>query len=339
MSKNIPNKSTMKIIKRAFPDKNVTIESENYIRIRTKDGGKCALFSLHPDHIFIDSLSKCDDTSGGDLLTMIDAIAKEMPNVKYIKLLDSSQIKICSKKISLHILKILSTGQSWYNSQGYYSENYKSEKTHNEEIINMDYEKFIDVVYKEHLEKFKYENSIEQNRKLLKLRKEQLSKINKSDNKEQYHFIEEEILEIQDRIINHKKIINRYIQKEEEEINTGIRLFPDVNKTVKDYFSYVLSNMKDDKDCQNKETIEKSIWLSNYIAKIDYLPILKYEGALKKMVVSKRSSKSKSSESESSKSESSKSKSSKSKSSKSNKSNELHKGGKRNRTIKRKKNQ
>ena len=316
-----PDKATMEIVQRVFLDKNVTIEREEYIRIRTKDGGKCALFSLYPDHIYIDSLSKCGSTNGGDLLTMIDTIAKEMPNIKYIELVDASQIKICSTKISLRILKILTTGQSWYNSHGYYSANYDSEKTHNEEIINMNYENFIDIVYKKRLEKFKYENSIEQFRNLLESRKEQLSTISKSDNEERYQFIEQRILEIQDRIINHNKFINSYIQEEEAEINEGMRLFPDVNKTVKDYFNYVLSNIKDDKDCQNKETIEKSMWLSNYIPKIEYLPILQYESKLRKMVIrdesGKGGSKSKKSKSKKSKSKKSiKSKKSKSKRSK-----------------------
>jgi hypothetical protein len=319
-----PDKATMEITQRVFSDKNVTIDSEEYIIITTKDG-RCAIFCLYPDHIYIDSLSKCGSTSGGDLLTMIYTIAKEMPkNIKYIELVDASQIKICSTKISLRTLKILTTGQSWYNSHGYYSENYDSEKTHNEEIINMNYENFIDIVYKKRLEKFKSENSIEQLRNLLESRKEQLSTISKSDNKDRYQFIEQRILEIQDIIVNHNKFINSYIQKEEEEINEGMRLFPDVNKTVKDYFNYVLSNIKDDKDCQNKETIKKSMWLSNYIPKIEYSPILQYESKLRKMVIREESgkggSKSKKSKFKKSKSKRSKSKKSKSKKSKSKRS-------------------
>jgi hypothetical protein len=310
----------MELVQRVFSDKNVKIESEEYIYIRTKDGGKCAIFSLYSDHIYIDSLSKCGSTSGGDLLTMIYTIAKEMPNIKYIELVDASQIKICSTKISLRTLKILTTGQSWYNSHGYYSANNDSEKSHNEEIINMNYENFIDIVYKKRLEKFKYENSIEQLRNLLESRKEQLSTISKSDNKDRYQFIEQRILEIQDIIVNHNKFINSYIQKEEAEINEGMRLFPDVNKTVKDYFNYVLSNIKDDKDCQNKETIEKSMWLSNYIPKIEYSPILQYESTLRKMVIREESGKGGSKSKKSIKSKKSKSKKSKSKKSKSKKS-------------------
>jgi hypothetical protein len=188
----------------------------------------------------------------------------------------------------------------------------------------MNYENFIDIVYKKRLEKFKSENSIEQLRNLLESRKEQLSTISKSDNKDRYQFIEQRILEIQDIIVNHNKFINSYIQKEEEEINEGMRLFPDVNKTVKDYFNYVLSNIKDDKDCQNKETIKKSMWLSNYIPKIEYSPILQYESKLRKMVIREESgkggSKSKKSKFKKSKSKRSKSKKSKSKKSKSKRS-------------------
>jgi hypothetical protein len=77
--------------------------------------------------------------------------------------------------------------------------------------------------------------------------------------------------------------INNYIQEQEAEINRGIRLFPDINKTVKDYFNYVWSDIN--KNISETLTIEKCIWLSKFIDKIEKSQILHYSGyGLKKMV-------------------------------------------------------
>jgi hypothetical protein len=155
---------------------------------------------------------------------MFDTLAERMSNIKYIELTDVSQIKICGKPISLYILKILTTGQSWYNKHGYFSKHHTAEIGHNESIINKPYEEFINTVYKE---------------------------------------------------------------EEEEERNKGIRLFPDTGKTVKDYFNYVLSDIKD-KSC-DPITIEKCTWLSNFIDNIENSEILQYDEKVRKMVIREES--------------------------------------------------
>ena len=160
MSKIIPDEEIMEIVQSVFSPKIITIDLDKYIYIKTEEGNNCVTFSLYPDNIYIDLLEKCGSTSGGDLLTMIDTLAKRMPNIKYIELRDAADITYCKQSIVLYILKILTTGLSWYNLHGYFSEYRDSEISHNEEIINMEYEKFIDIVYRRNLELFPLENSI-----------------------------------------------------------------------------------------------------------------------------------------------------------------------------------
>ena len=193
--------------------------------------------------------------------------------------------------INLTLLKILSIVESWYNSNGYFSEYKDSEISHNEAIINMEYEKFIDIVYKRNLELFPLENSIEVFIKRIKIREKIIDEISnlsrertltvKENESLQYH--QKILLKYQDIINNYETYIdtelNKHIKEQESEIHTGIHLFPDVNKIVKEYFNYVLrditSNIKD-KGCDDKETIEKCIWLSKFIYKIENYKILEY---------------------------------------------------------------
>jgi hypothetical protein len=204
----------------------------------------------------------------------------------------------------------------------------------------MEYEKFIDIVYKRNLELFPLENSIEVFIKKIKLREKIIDKISNLSIERTLSAIENEslqnnqnvLLKYQDIINNYETYIdtelNKHIKEQEAEINTGIRLFPDVNKTVKEYFNYIwrdiTSNIRE-KGCDDKETIEKIIWLSKFIYKIGKSQILQYNGKkLIKMVGPKggsnyKKNKSKKSKSKKNKSKKSKSNKNKSKKSKSNK--------------------
>lgn len=304
MSIIIPDEATIEIIRRVFSPKIITIEDKKHIKIIDLESHNiCGSFVIYPDYIYIKRLDKCGSTSGTELLQMYDTLAQQLPNIKYIELEDRSEIEICKQKINLYILKILTTGQSWYNSKGYFSKNYESERSHNESIINKPYEEFIDTVYKKDLELFTDENSIEEYKKHIERHKKIVSDItNKSKRNTLYKFeesskqnSEQKILEYQDKIDHYDdRLINNYIQEQEAEINIGIRLFPDVNKSVKDYFNYVwrdiTSNIRE-KGC-DEETVEKCKWLSKFINKGENFEILRYLfGSLKKMVIREESGK------------------------------------------------
>ena len=139
----IPDETTIEIIRRVFSGKDINITNETEIHISEK-GEDCALFIIYPDHIYIKRLHKCGTTTGNNLLEKFDILASEMSNITYVILDDDSNIQICGREIKLYTLKILTTGQSWYNSKGYVSDNNYDQKTVNARIINTQYEEFRD---------------------------------------------------------------------------------------------------------------------------------------------------------------------------------------------------
>jgi hypothetical protein len=204
MSKIIPDEEIMEIVQSVFSPKIIKITPYKDIYIQTEDGNDCVTFNLYPDKIYIETLQKCGTTSGTELLKMFDTLAKRMPNIKYIGLQDASDIEICEQSIHLSMLKILTNGLSWYNSHGYFSEYKDSEITHNEAIINMEYEKFIDIVYKRNLELFPLENSIEVFIKKIKLREKIIDEISNLSRERTLTVKENEIIQ------HHQNLLLKY---------------------------------------------------------------------------------------------------------------------------------
>jgi hypothetical protein len=91
-----------------------------------------------PRILKVSSVFKCqgDERKGASLMRLIDRLAESIPFVEYITLMDASNIMICDISISLAQLKILTTGQSWYNHFGYKTKWHDANVAHNEVIIN-----------------------------------------------------------------------------------------------------------------------------------------------------------------------------------------------------------
>jgi hypothetical protein len=313
MSKIDPDEKTIKIIRRIFSNKNIIIGKKGeVIQIETEDGEHCASFGFYTDSIFIQNLDKCGITRGTELLQSFDKLAEEMPNIKHIDLEDESIIEICDELLYLYLIKILTTGQSWYNSHGYFSENHESDKRHNERFINMKYQKLEDDVYDTELKKFTLENSIETyKRKLLEFEKKvndldfninhkiKSKKKQKITTKQQldldkanYKYYEKLIVEYKYIIKNYETrivtIIDEYKRENEKKKSDGNALFPDAdvnNMTVAQYFQYVLTDIKSniEKDGCSEETNKKCEWLSNITEKILEYKMIKYNQQLRKI--------------------------------------------------------
>ena len=99
--------------------------------------------------LYISKIFKCGDgiPLTREVIKMIETMAKSIPvppwsRVKYIKLEDGSSINVCAGQnssgmnIDLRYLKILTTGESWYNSFGYKSLDHDANVAHNAAIIN-----------------------------------------------------------------------------------------------------------------------------------------------------------------------------------------------------------
>jgi hypothetical protein len=98
--------------------------------------------------LYISKIVKCGDGKyTREVIKLIETMAKSIPappwsRVKYIKLEDGSSINVCAGQnssgmnIDLRYLKILTTGESWYNSFGYKSLDHDANVAHNAGIIN-----------------------------------------------------------------------------------------------------------------------------------------------------------------------------------------------------------
>jgi hypothetical protein len=110
--------------------------SSNY-DIFTKNPMKklCVGLAFDIDFIYVSNLDKCG-INGATSLELVEKVAFEMPHMKHIELMDISKLKVCGVELNLACLKILSKGESWYNSLGYKYPDYESDKQYNLSIIN-----------------------------------------------------------------------------------------------------------------------------------------------------------------------------------------------------------
>jgi hypothetical protein len=126
-------------------------ERKGEVVIKTIDGKEFLFLNILPNLIYIDTVQKCGVT-GTEVLKKVEELTKLMPtNINEIFLLDASKMSKCRIDIDLAIIKILTKGESWYNSLGYTSAtgDTNKEKSINEKIINMSYNDFMDNLVKD----------------------------------------------------------------------------------------------------------------------------------------------------------------------------------------------
>jgi len=145
----------------------VTFENGSY---KIKNGRDlCLEFEFIEDEddggtvLHISKIFKCSDNMPltRKVINLIEEMAKSIPappwsRIKYIKLEDGSSIHVCTVDIDLRYLKILTTGESWYNSFGYKSVNHDANVEHNAVIINKPMDELLPELYdQEYIEEFK----------------------------------------------------------------------------------------------------------------------------------------------------------------------------------------
>jgi len=154
----------------------VTLENGSY---KIKNGRDlCLQFEFIEDEdededdggtvLYISHIFKCGDGKyTREMIKLIETMAKSIPappwsRVKYIKLEDGSSINVCAGQnssgmnIDLRYLKILTTGESWYNSFGYKSVNHDANVAHNAAIINKPMDWLLSELFDpEYIKKFK----------------------------------------------------------------------------------------------------------------------------------------------------------------------------------------
>ena len=124
-----------------------------FCKIKDKNKGKnmsanlCVFFSIDYENtpiIKVILLNKCHGNSGSTLLRKLEQLAKRM-GITTIILEDESNIEFNDNtiKISLRILYLLTTGETWYNFNGYYGEN--DDFVRNKELIRMSVRDFLNL--------------------------------------------------------------------------------------------------------------------------------------------------------------------------------------------------
>ena len=141
-------------IQRIFPESDfITKKNKSPLNgnlkftIRDKSQKFCIIFIIEKDLIYVDELLKCSSGSGTTLLHKVEQFAREIGIFK-ITLIDKSKIITpCDEdQVSLQMLSILTTGESWYNKLGYIYENQDEINSHNSSIIQMRFSDFIKII-------------------------------------------------------------------------------------------------------------------------------------------------------------------------------------------------
>jgi len=160
--------SLLNKIKSIFTDKlfDILQSGDTYFEIQSKNRDNCLIIEFEGDIIHILNLAKCGDNKGSKILEMIHNLSMIMPNIRYIKLQDDSKYFECGISIDLAVVKILTNGESWYNSLGYYSEDYQDEKRYNTMIQELPLEELLFISLEKNKEICKQKYSKE---KLLKI--------------------------------------------------------------------------------------------------------------------------------------------------------------------------
>jgi hypothetical protein len=134
-------------------------EYDNVPRYGISTGNEdCAFIQLFDDHIYIELLERCG-INGSQTIRKIEQLAVKLENISYISLEDDSTLKVYPEFdiwINLYIYKILTKGQSWYNSLDYYSDNYAEEKEDNAKFEKMTIKEFQDDVSSSDINNKKY---------------------------------------------------------------------------------------------------------------------------------------------------------------------------------------
>jgi hypothetical protein len=246
-----------------------------YVVLSHKENkNQCLVISFRDNGhtIFIHDLDKCGFT-GTESLNILCDFANKNPDIKKIEIADGSRITQCGTSISLSILKILTNGESWYNSLGYKSDNYDTEKEHNAKIIDMKFADFLNLCIENHADKYK-KSITDFNYESFKTMKSRYRP----------EYITE--METNEKIKNDPELLNAKIQEfKKTHLEKYINL-ENAEMSVRVFFNIMNDKLKSDKLNNSCDAVDYE-WLRDIIDFIQYSDVLLYSATLKKSVVKK----------------------------------------------------
>jgi len=250
----------------------IKIEGEYTFSVRTGNN-RCLLITFinSQSSLYINYLSKCD-INGTESLRRIEEFAKNIPYINTIWFTDGSIIEFCDCSFDLAMLKILTKGESWYNSLGYVSENYDIEKSYNSLIIGLSCIEFI-----EELRQKKIKNLFKKYSK--QAINENLNRIKNSIGST-FTIRRNEYLSI---LENYDEFIGLRIAEIDESINyfkDEIHYFEDPHKSIQTELDKLWKKMRENKICDRG----LCNWLSSFLEYICDSQILLYDQKLSKTI-------------------------------------------------------
>lgn len=90
--------------------------------------------TVNDDHVFVSHLQAVPKLSGTEIVKEIKQIPR---NSLPLRLHDASEVEIHNTRVSLALIKLISNGESWYNSHGFVSETDTQEKRDRKKIFKM----------------------------------------------------------------------------------------------------------------------------------------------------------------------------------------------------------
>ncbi len=139
------------LLPKYFPFSELRLEGHEYLLYDEND--ECFLgFELDKSHFFVKDLVKTKIYSGKEVLSLIELLCKEIPEIKDIIIeSDSSSLILNGFKINLLILSILYKGETYYTSLGYFDETYFEDKEQWEIIRGLKFDEIISISFNDYI--------------------------------------------------------------------------------------------------------------------------------------------------------------------------------------------
>jgi len=277
------------ILQSVFPPDKFDIIIDKHGGYDITSGDLCLYMKINTNDIFIGELHKCA-YKGTELLSLVDLFAKKM-NISKISLVDGSEIETnCGISISLKYLKLLTSGESWYNSFGYISDNFENEKTHNKGIIDIPFVDMMELVKEKMISEFNKKNSLERMQEELINYQENLRKITLIENPKpidlkRFNRFNEYVKKLQERIDNFHTFVETSIsdiQRSHQDLMDKVfLLFPEITLPAREYVRLLFGYMNRF-DSFDRESCEKYKLFNNLLKYLSQ--VLIYETYLTKTV-------------------------------------------------------
>ena len=278
------------LLKEYFPESFFTIKSlDSYdTSFRFKIGNNeesCVFVRFYDNYIFIETLEKCG-IRGSETLHKIEQIGLRLDNILFITLEDGSSVEIYPEteyesgiSIDLGVFKILTKGESWYNSLGYFSDNYAQELQINEDIIKMALPQFQEEVKWLNIDELKKKHTIEYYENEIRIYKANLSN---EKSPMLISIFQNNIRDAQYKIDNLDHYletqINKFLIAYETNLSNLLPLFPDIflgestdSMTIKRFYNKIMEII-----IRDEPNEERCKWLSESLQFVRNSNILTY---------------------------------------------------------------